>query len=84
MIHSDTSMALVKSCDNCGKILGGEKPFVQTKGSVSDQYEPGGGKVEFKYLTNGDRDETHTFCDDNCEHQWRDIRRSQKVFLNRP
>lgn len=78
-------MALVKVCDNpsCLKTLTGEKPFVQTKGTVSDQYEPGEGKVEFRYLTNGDWNEVHTFCDDGCEHEWRQIQRSKKQFSNR-
>lgn len=76
-------MALQKLCDNCQKALGGEEPFVQTKGSVSDQYEPGGNKVEFRYLTRGDWDETHTFCDDACEHAWRESQRGKKKFSNR-
>lgn len=74
-----------KVCDNpeCGKTLGGEQSFVQTKGTVSDQYEPGGGKVEFRYLTNGERDEIHTFCDDVCDHEWRETQRRKKQFSNR-
>lgn len=76
-------MALQKICDNCQKPLGGEKPFVQTKGSVSDQYEPGEGKVEFRYLTNGDWNEVHTFCNDYCEMKWRETQRSKKEFSNR-
>lgn len=59
-------------------------PFVQTKGTVSDQYEPGGGKVEYRYLTNGEWNETHTFCDDSCELEWRKHQRETKEFSHRP
>jgi hypothetical protein len=76
-------MAILKVCDNCAKKLGGETPFVQTKGTVSDQYEPGAGKVEFRYLTNGEYNEVHTFCDDDCEMEWRDKQREVKAFSNR-
>lgn len=74
-------MALIKICDNCKSGLGGDHPFVQTKGSVSDQYEPGNGVVEFRYLTS--RDETHTFCDDACDMAWRAKQRSKKEFVSR-
>jgi hypothetical protein len=79
-------MALLKVCDNpdCGKELGGDEPFVQTKGSVSDQYEPtDGGQVKFRYLTKGERDEVHTFCNDICEHEWREDRRANRIFFTR-
>lgn len=75
-------MALLKVCDYCGKKLGGQDYFVQTKGSVSDQYEPGNGKVEFRYLTDK-QDDMHTFCDDTCEMDWRDRQRESKPFTNR-
>lgn len=74
-------MAFVKICDNCSRTLGGEDTFVQTKGSVSDQYEPISGGVEFRYLSS--RDEQHTFCDDQCEMDWRDKQREKKSFTNR-
>lgn len=75
-------MAIVKICDFCSKKLGGETWFVQTQGSVSDQYEPGGTRVEFRYLTDK-KDEVHTFCDDDCEMDWRARRRDIKDFSNR-
>lgn len=75
-------MALVKVCDNDGKQLGGEDSFVQTKGSISDQYEPGGGVVEFRYLTDR-QDEVHTFCNDKCEIEWRDKQRAKRAFISR-
>lgn len=74
-------MAIIKACDNCGKRLGGDDPFVQTKGSVSDQYE-NDGIVEFRYLTQG-RDSQHTFCDDTCEMEWRDKQRKKRKFESR-
>ncbi len=75
-------MALIKVCDNCGSGLGGEIPFIQTKGSVSDQYEPEPGMVEFRYLTNR-QDEVHTFCNDPCEMEWREKQRARKQFTSR-
>lgn len=75
-------MAFLKLCDNCGATLGGEDVFIQTKGSVSDQYEPGNGKVEFRYITDKN-DEVHTYCDDECEMEWRDKQREKKSFTNR-
>ena len=77
-------MALIKVCDysKCRAGLGGEKSFIQTKGSVSEQYEPGDGTVEFRYLTNK-QDETHTFCDDLCEHGWREEMRAKREFIRR-
>lgn len=75
-------MALVKVCDACGTGLGGDIEFVQTKGSVSDQYEPGDGTVEFRYLTTK-QDETHTFCDDKCEMNWRAVQRKKREFISK-
>lgn len=75
-------MALIKVCDACGSGLGGEDVFIQTKGSVSEQYEPGDGVVQFRYLTSKP-DETHTFCNDNCEMIWRDRQRKKKEFTGR-
>lgn len=75
-------MAFVKVCDNCGNTLGGELSFIQTKGSVSDQFEPSDGRVEFRYLT--DRpEEIHTFCKDTCDMDWRDKQRKLKRFSSR-
>lgn len=70
-------MAFVKHCDNCGKKLGGQAPFVQTHGSVCDQYEPDDGTVEFRYLT--DR-KVYTFCDDVCDIEWRNKQREYKEY----
>lgn len=78
-------MALLKVCDNsvCLKKLGGDRPFIQTKGTVSDQYEPENGKVQFRYLTNGEWNEVHTFCNDHCEHEWREEQRAKREFSKR-
>lgn len=76
-------MAFAKLCDNCGSELGGELNFIQTRGTISDQYEPGDGYVEFRYLTSRP-EEVHTFCDDACEMQWRDKKRGQRHFVSRP
>ena len=75
-------MAIIKVCDSCGSGLGGADVFIQTRGSISDQYEPGEGVVEFRYITNRS-DENHTFCNDQCEMNWRDKQRSKKEFMTR-
>lgn len=76
-------MALVKTCDNDGKALGGEDTFVQIRGTISDQYEPEPGVVKFRYITYKPN-EIHTFCDDECEMEWREKQREKRGFIERP
>jgi hypothetical protein len=69
---------LVKYCDNCQKKLGGDEPFNQIRGSIAEQIEPENGTgVRFRYLSER---ANHTFCDDECEMEWRDHQRSKKGF----
>lgn len=74
-------MAFVKLCDNDGKVLSGDSPFVSIKGSITDQIEREDGTVEFRYLTDSEtRDEYRTFCSDGCEMEWRRKRRTIRKF----
>lgn len=76
-------MALEKTCDYqlCRKRLKGDQSFIQTRGTISDQIEREDGSVSYRYLTRN-ANETHTYCNEDCEKGWRNDQRNNRYFID--